>query len=139
MCIMESIQKQQVELIIQQARKENFTDTEKAIYDDFILEAGVRDPGKMTEATADALIRYLNGCDASNEFVANIVNRLAQVAPAHIMTKILLSDNDGDGVSLYEELKLGTKVTEFDTSYEIAAARQRQYQFFPTRDSDMEL
>nr|MDZ8016321.1 hypothetical protein [Nostoc sp. ZfuVER08] len=132
-------QQQQAELIIQQACKENFTDSEKAIYDDFILEAGVKNPAKMTEATADALIRYLNGCEASNEFVANVVNRLSQVAPAHIMTKILLSDNDGDGVPLYEELKLGTKVTEFDTSFEIAAARQRQYQFSPTRNCDMEL
>ncbi|MCL6753284.1 hypothetical protein KBT16_20865 [Nostoc sp. CCCryo 231-06] len=132
-------QQQQAELIIQQACKENFTDSEKAIYDDFILEAGVKNPAKMTEATADALIRYLNGCEASNEFVANVVNRLAQVAPAHIMTKILKSDNDGDGVPLYEELKLGTKATEFDTSFEIAAARQRQYQFFPTRNCDMEL
>jgi len=132
-------QQQQAELIIQQACKENFTDSEKAIYDDFILEAGVKNPAKMTEATADALIRYLNGCEASNEFVANVVNRLVQVAPAHIMTKILLSDNDGDGVPLYEELKLGTKVTEFDTSSEIAAARQRQYQFSPTRNCDMEL
>lgn len=132
-------QQQQAELIIQQACKENFTDSEKAIYDDFILEAGVKNPAKMTEATADALIRYLNGCEASNEFVANVVNRLAQVAPAHIMTKVLLSDNDGDGVPLYEELKLGTKVTEFDTSYEIAAARQRQYQFYPNRDCDIEL
>jgi hypothetical protein len=132
-------QQQQAELIIQQACKENFTHSEKAIYDDFILEAGVKNPAKMTEATADALIRFLNGCEASNEFVANVVNRLAQVAPSHIMTKILLSDNDGDGVPLYEELKLGTKVTEFDTSSEIAAARQRQYQFSPTRNCDMEL
>ncbi|RCJ41868.1 hypothetical protein A6770_36015 [Nostoc minutum NIES-26] len=132
-------QQQQAELIIQQACKENFTDSEKAIYDDFILEAGVKNPAKMTEATADALIRFLNGCEASNEFVANVLNRLAQVVPAHIMTKILLSDNDGDGVPLYEELKLGTKVTEFDTSFEIAAARQRQYQFSPTRNCDMEL
>ena len=132
-------QQQQAELIIQQACKENFTDSEKAIYDDFILEAGVKNPAKMTEATADALIRYLNGCEASNEFIANVVNRLAQVAPAHIMTKILLSDNDGDGVPLYEELKLGTKATEFDTSFEITAARQRQYQFSPTRNCDMEL
>ncbi|MHC5746582.1 MAG: hypothetical protein ACYTXT_32770 [Nostoc sp.] len=132
-------QQQQAELIIQQACKENFTDSEKAIYDDFILEAGVKNPSKMTEATADALIRYLNGCEASNEFIANVVNRLAQVAPAHIMTKILLSDNDGDGVPLYEELKLGTKATEFDTSFEITAARQRQYQFSPTRNCDMEL
>ena len=132
-------QQQQAELIIQQACKENFTDSEKAIYDDFILEAGVKDPAKMTEATADALIRYLNSCEASNEFVANVVNRLAQVAPAHIMTKILKSDNDGDGVPLYEELKLGTKATEFDTSFEIAAAKQRQYQFSPIRDCDIEL
>ncbi|MHC5862119.1 hypothetical protein [Nostoc sp.] len=132
-------QQQQAELIIQQACKENFTDSEKAIYDDFILEAGVKNPSKMTEATDDALIRYLDGCEASNEFIANVVNRLAQVAPAHIMTKILLSDNDGDGVPLYEELKLGTKATEFDTSFEITAARQRQYQFSPTRNCDMEL
>ncbi len=68
-----------------------------------------------------------------------MVNRLAQVAPAHVMTKILLSDNDGDGVPLYQELQLGTKATEYDTPSEIAAARQRQYQFFPSRDSDIEL
>ncbi|MHC5762731.1 hypothetical protein [Nostoc sp.] len=132
-------QQQQAELIIQQACKENFTDSEKAIYDDFILEAGVKDPAKMTEANADMLIRYLDGCDASNEFVANVVNRLAQVAPAHIMTKILLSDNDGDGVPLYQELRLGTQVTEFDTPCEIAAARQRQQRFFRTQDCDVEL
>ncbi|WP_026735942.1 hypothetical protein [Fischerella sp. PCC 9605] len=136
---MESIQKQQAELIIQQACKENFTDNEKAIYDDFIVEAGVKNPAKMTEACADAFIKYLDSCEASNEFVANVVNRLAQVAPAHIMTKILLSDNDGDGVPLYQELQLGTKATEYDTPSEIAAARQRQYQFFPSRDSDIEL
>ncbi|KYC34664.1 hypothetical protein WA1_50575 [Scytonema hofmannii PCC 7110] len=137
---MRSIQKQQqIELIIQKARQENFTDEEKAIFDDFIVEAGVKNPAKMTEASADAFIRYLNSCDASNEFVANVVNRLAQVAPAHIMTKILLSDNDGDGVPLYQELRLGTKATEYDTPSEIAAARQRQYPFFPSRDSDMEL
>lgn len=134
-----SNQQQHTELIIQQACKENFTDSEKAIYDDFILEAGVKNPAKMTEAIADALIRYLNGCEASNEFVANIVNRLAQVVPAHIMSKILLSDNDGDGVPLYEELKLGTKATEFDTSFEIATARQSQQQFFRTQDRDVEL
>lgn len=93
----------------------------------------------MSEATADMLIRYLDGCDASNEFVANVVNRLAQVAPVHIMTRILLSDNDGDGVPLYQELQLGTKATVFNTPSEIAAAQQKQYQFFPIRNSDMEL
>ncbi|MEI2578046.1 hypothetical protein [Scytonema sp. PRP1] len=137
---MRSIQKQQqIELIIQKARQENFTDEEKVIFDGFIVEAGVKNPAKMTEASADAFIRYLNSCEASNEFVANVVNRLAQVAPAHIMTKILLSDNDGDGVPLYQELQLGTKATEYDTPLEIAAAQQRQYQFFPSRDSEMEL
>lgn len=132
-------QQQQAELIIQQACKENFTDSEKVIYDDFILEAGVKNPAKMTEATADALIRYLNGCEASNEFVANVVNRLAQVAPAHIMTRILLSDNDGDGVPLYQELQLGTKATIFNAPSEIAAAQQKQYQFFPIQNTHMEL
>jgi len=132
-------QQQQAELIIQQACKENFTDSEKDMYDDFVLEAGVKDPANMTEATADMLIIYLDSCDASNEFVANVVNRLAQVAPAHIMARILLSDNDGDGVPLYQELQLGTKATVFNTLSEIAAAGQRQQQFFITQDSDIEL
>jgi thiaminase len=137
---MRFIQKQQqIELIIQKARQENFTDEEKVIFDDFIVEAGVKNPAKMTEASTDAFIRYLDSCEASNEFVANVVNRLAQVAPAHIMTKILLSDNDGDGVPLYQELQLGTKATEYDTPSEIAAARQRQYQFLRSQDSDMEI
>lgn len=39
-------QQQQAEFIIQQACKENFTDSEKAIYDDFIVEAGVKDQPK---------------------------------------------------------------------------------------------
>ncbi|KAB8333887.1 hypothetical protein SD80_011305 [Scytonema tolypothrichoides VB-61278] len=65
---------------------------------------------------------------------------MTQVAPAHVMTKLLNSDNDGDGVPLYQELQLGTKATEFDTPSEIAVAGQRQYQqFFPTQDSDVEL
>lgn len=138
---MESIQKQErlFELIIQQARSENFTDNEKAIYDDFIFEAGVKNPAKMNQLDADVFIRYLGSCDASNEFVANVVNRLAQVAPAHIVTKILLSDNDQDGVPLYQELQIGTKATDFDTPAEIAAARQKQSQFFLSQNSDMEL
>lgn len=130
---------QQVKLIIEQAREESFTNSEKAIYDDFILEAGIKNPAKMSEADADSLVRYLGGSEASNEFVANVVNRLAQVAPAHIVNRVLLSDNDGDGVPLYEELRMGTRATEYDNSSQIASARQRQYQFVPTQSSDMEL
>ncbi|BAY63574.1 hypothetical protein NIES25_67440 (plasmid) [Nostoc linckia NIES-25] len=132
-------QQEQIELIIIQAHSESFTDEEKVIYDDFIAETGVENPAKMTAATVDVFIRYLNSCEASNEFVANVINRLAQLAPAHIMTKILLSDNDGDGVPLYQELQLGTKATVFNTPSEIAAAQQKQYQFFPIRNSDIEL
>lgn len=131
--------RQQVKLIIEQARGESFTDTEKAIYDDFIFESGIKNPAKMSEADADSLVRYLGGSEASNEFVANVVNRLAQVAPAHIVNRILLSDNDGDGVPLYEELRMGTKATEYDSPSQIASARQRQYQFVPTQSNDMEL
>lgn len=129
---------QQVELIIEQACKETFTDSEKALYDDFVLEAGIKNPANMTEADADSLVRYLGSSEASNEFVANVINRLAQVAPAYVVNKILLSDNDNDSIPLYQELKMGTKATKYDSPSEVAAARQRQYRFIPL-SSDLEL
>jgi hypothetical protein len=129
---------QQVELIIEQARKEIFTDLEKSLYEDFVMEAGIKNPANMTEADADSLVRYLGSSEASNEFVANVINRLVQVAPAYVVNKILLSDNDGDGVPLYQELKMGTKATEYDSPSEVAAARQRQYHFTPL-SSDLDL
>jgi hypothetical protein len=109
------------------------------MYDDFISNAGVKNPAKMNSADVDAFLRYLYSSNASNEFVANVVNRLAQVAPAEIVNLVLLSDRDGDGVLLYQELRLGIRATEFDTPAEIATARQQQYQFSPTHNNDMDL
>ncbi|NEU75312.1 hypothetical protein PI95_022835 [Hassallia byssoidea VB512170] len=60
---------------------------------------------------------------------------MAQIAPQSAMARILESDSDGDGLTLAEELKLGTKATEFDTPAEIAASRQRQFQAFSSKDS----
>ena len=51
------------------------------------------------------------------------------------MARILESDCDGDGLTLAEELKLGTKDTQFDAPAEIAASRQRQFQAFSSKDS----
>ncbi|GAB1540913.1 hypothetical protein NUACC21_35820 [Scytonema sp. NUACC21] len=129
----------QVKSIIERARSESFNDNELVIYDDFLSETGVKNPAEMTSVDVDAFLKYLYSSNASNEFVANVVNRLAQVAPAEIVNLVLLSDRGGDGVLLYQELRLGTRATEFDTPAEIAAARQQQYQFSPTHNNDMDL
>ncbi|MDM9383539.1 hypothetical protein QUB80_22895 [Chlorogloeopsis sp. ULAP01] len=131
--------KSQVELLIEWAKEEKFNDNEITVYDDFFAEGGIENPGKMTEQDAINFIKFLDRCDASNEFIASALTRLAQLAPASVVSQILESDVDGDGLTLAQELKLGTKATEYNTSAQIAAARQQQYQAFPSRDSDFEL
>ena len=127
-------QTSQVNLIIERAKQEKFNDNEIALYDDFLIEGGIKNPAKMTEQDATNFVNFLDSCDASNEFVAMALTRLAQIAPQSAMARILESDSDGDGLTLAEELKLGTKATEFDTPAEIAASRQRQFQAFSSKD-----
>lgn len=124
-------------LIIERAKQENFTEEEVKVYNDFITEAGVN-VEKISEADADAVVRFFHQSESSNEFIANVVNRLAQVLPTHITSRILLSDNDNDGVPLYQELQLGTRVTETETFAEVAQARPLSNQV-KSQDNDMEL
>ena len=128
----------QIERIIQRALLESFSDYEKLLFDGFLIENTKANPANWTTVDADNFVSRLDGADVSNEFLANAITRLAQLAPSHIISRILQSDNDGDGVPLYEELKLGTKATEYNTSTEIAAARSRQYQIIPN-SNNMEL
>ncbi|MFQ4143296.1 hypothetical protein [Chlorogloeopsis sp. ULAP02] len=132
-------QKSQVELLIERAKEEKFNDNEITVYDDFFAEGDINNPAKMTEQDTINFIKFLNRCDASNEFVASALTRLTQVAPASVVSQILESDVDGDGLTLAQELKLGTKANEYNTSARIGAARQQQYQAFPSKDSDFEL
>jgi len=136
---MKSQPNSQVNLIIERAKQENFNENEIALYYDFFAEGGIKNPAKMTEQDVTNFVNFLDSCDASNEFVAMALTRLAQIAPASVIAQVLESDADGDGLTLAEELKLGTKATEYNTSAEIAAARQQQYQAFPSKNSDFEL
>jgi hypothetical protein len=136
---MKSQPNSQVNLIIERAKQENFNENEIALYNDFFSEGGIKNPAKMTEQDVTNFVNFLDSCDASNEFVAMALTRLAQIAPASVIAQVLESDADGDGLTLAEELKLGTKATEYNTSAEIAAARQQQYQAFPSKNSDFEL
>lgn len=101
----------QVNSIIERAKQEKLTEEEIKVYDSFIAEAGVN-LNKITLDDADAIVRHFHSSGASNEFIGNSVNRLAQILPASITAKILLSDNDSDGVPLYRELELGTSATK---------------------------
>lgn len=132
-------QNSQVNLIIEQAKQEKFNDNEIALYNDFFAEGGIKNPAKMTEQDATNFVKFLDSCDASNEFVVMALTRLAQIAPADVIARVLESDADGDGLTLAEELKLGTKATQYDTPAQIAVARQRQFQAFPSRNSEFEL
>jgi hypothetical protein len=136
---MKSQPNSQVNLIIERAKQENFNENEIALYNDFFAEGGIKNPAKMTEQDVTNFVNFLDSCDASNEFVAMALTKLAQIAPASMIAQVLESDADGDGLTLAEELKLGTKATEYNTSAEIAAARQQQYQAFPSKNSDFEL
>lgn len=101
----------QVNSIIAHAKQENLTEKEVKVYDSFIEEAGVK-LNEITLNDADTIVRHFHSSGATNEFIANSVNRLAQVLPANITARILLSDNDSDGVPLYRELELGTSPTK---------------------------
>ncbi|MEI2578053.1 hypothetical protein [Scytonema sp. PRP1] len=136
---MKSQPNSQVNLIIERAKQENFNENEIALYNDFFAEGGIKNPAKMTEQDATNFVNFLDSCDASNEFVAMALNRLAQIAPASVIAQVLESDADGDGLTLAEELKLGTKATQYDTPAQIAVAQQRQFQAFPSRNSEFEL
>ncbi|MBW4505169.1 MAG: hypothetical protein KME64_01420 [Scytonematopsis contorta HA4267-MV1] len=126
----------QIESIIKRACAETFSDSEKYIIDDFLQSTGGGNPANWTAIDADRFIARLDGADVSNEFLSGAITRLAQLAPAHIVSRVLGSDRDGDGVPLYEELKLGTRATEYDTPTVVAVARQKLY---ISRGSDMEL
>lgn len=136
---MKSQPNSQVNLIIERAKQEKFNENEIALYNDFFVEGGIKNPAKMTEQDATNFVNFLDSCDASNEFVAMALNRLAQIAPTGVIAQVLESDADGDGLTLAEELKLGTKATHYDTPAQIAVVRQRQFQAFPSKDSEFEL
>ena len=101
----------QVNSIIARAKQENLTEEEVKVYDSFIAEAGAK-LNEITLNDADMIVRHFHSSGATNEFIANSVNRLAQLLPANITARILSSDNDSDGVPLYRELELGTSPTK---------------------------
>jgi hypothetical protein len=136
---MKSQPNSQVNLIIERAKQEKFNENEIALYNDFFAEGGIKNPAKMTEQDVTNFVNFLDSCDASNEFVAMALTRLAQIAPASVIAQVLESDADGDGLTLAEELKLGTKATQYDTPAQIPVAPQRQFQTFPSRNSEFEL
>ncbi|MBW4512197.1 MAG: hypothetical protein KME64_37745 [Scytonematopsis contorta HA4267-MV1] len=126
----------QIESIIKRASTETFSDSEKYIIDDFLQSTGGGNPANWTVIDADRFIARFDGADVSNEFLSGAITRLAQIAPAHIVSRVLGSDRDGDGIPLYEELKLGTRATKYDTPQDIAVARQKQY-ISPGGDMEM--
>ncbi len=128
----------QIELIIQRACAESFSDSEKYIIDDFLQETGGKNPANWTVIDADLFISRLDGADVSNEFLSGAITRLAQLAPAHIVSRVLGSDRDGDGIPLYEELKLGTRATEYDSPQEVAVKLHKLY-VYPPSLGDIEL
>lgn len=128
---------QDTNLIIERARQEKLTEEEVKVYDGFIAEAGVN-LNKITLNDADAMVRFFHESGATNEFIANTINRLAQILPTDLTARILLSDNDGDGVPLYRELELGTKATFQESSREITEARLSTNQT-KSKNSDIEL
>ena len=131
------IPEQDTDLIIERARQEKLTEEEVKVYDEFIAEAGVN-LNKIALNDADAIVRLFHESGATNEFIANTINRLAQILPTDITARILLSDNDGDGVPLYRELELGTKATFQESSREITEAKISTNQK-KSRNSDIEL
>lgn len=99
---------------IERTKQEKLTEEEVKVYDDFLSEAGVK-LERGSEVNAETIVSFFHESGATNEFIANTIHRLAQILPIDVTAKILLSDNDGDGVPLYRELELGTKVVEAET------------------------
>jgi hypothetical protein len=128
----------QIELIIQRASASTFSDFEKHIIDDFLQETSGKNPANWTAIDADRFISCLDSADVSNEFLSGAITRLAQLAPAHIVSRVLGSDRDSDGVPLYEELKLGTRATEYDSPQEVAKKLHKLYVYSPSL-GDIEL
>ncbi|MBD2772000.1 hypothetical protein [Iningainema tapete] len=88
-------QQRRTELVISQAKRENFTEQEKEFYDDFFAEAGIKkNLSEMTEQDADDLLQALSASECSLEFIANVVNRVAIEAPPYVVEHILYSDLD---------------------------------------------
>lgn len=121
---------------IERAKQEKLTEEEVKVYDDFLSESGVK-LDRVSEADAETIVSFFQESGATNEFIANTLNHLAQVLPINVMAKILMSDNDGDGVPLYRELELGTKVTERETFVEVVLAYTTND--LKVRDRELEL
>ncbi len=124
-------------VFIERARQERLTPEEVKVYDQFLSEAGVNF-NKISEADPELIAKFFHESGASNEFIANTINRLAQVLPTNVISRILLSDNDYDGVPLYRELELGSNVITNEL-LPVSSTTPPQKSIIKEKQSDLEL
>ncbi|MFN6568220.1 hypothetical protein [Dendronalium sp. ChiSLP03b] len=87
------------------AVEQNFDERYLEYFADVWLEAGVKDISRMTTQDAERTMQVLSSSEASFEFVkAFLAQAVRQGMPFQVLEYILLSDTDGDGRTLAQEI-----------------------------------
>lgn len=103
-----SIDKQEQVTLIRSDLQERLMLEEKDFYIESIADAGIGSLSKMGTQDIDKLLRFFASSEASTEYQANVFAAVESYLPDYLVSYLANSDNDNDGVTFAEELRLGT-------------------------------
>lgn len=116
--------------------KELLAPEDKAFYLDSIADSGIdkKNVDKLQTEDIDNLLVYLDSIGATPEYYAKIFAAIESHLPDYLVSHFANSDQDNDGVTLAEELRLGTNPSVPDNPY-----RSYTMQHSPQIDNGIDL
>ncbi|BAZ18337.1 hypothetical protein NIES4071_102220 (plasmid) [Calothrix sp. NIES-4071] len=114
--------------LVRESLKELLAPEDKAFYLDSIADSGINEENvdKLKTGDIDNLLLYLNSIEATPEYYAKVFAAIESHLPDYLVSHFANSDKDNDGVTLAEELRLGTNPSVADNHYRSYAIQRSQ-------------
>lgn len=95
---------------VRDSLKELLAPEDKDFYLNSIADSGINETNvnKLHTEDIDNLLLYLDSIEASPEYCAKVFAAIESHLPDYLVSHFANSDKDNDGVTLAEELRLGT-------------------------------
>lgn len=113
---------------IRDSLKELLAPEDKAFYLDSIADSGINEKNvaKLQTEDIDNLLLYLDSIEATPEYYAKVFATIESHLPDYLVSHFANSDKDNDGVTLAEELRLGTNPSVADNPYRSYAIQRSE-------------
>ncbi|BDA76053.1 hypothetical protein CAL7716_102190 (plasmid) [Calothrix sp. PCC 7716] len=104
---------------VRESLKQVLVPEDKAFYLESIADAGIdeKNVDNLQTEDIDDLLKYLDSIEATPEYYAKVFSAIETHLPDYLVSYFANSDQDNDGVTLAEELRLGTNPSVPDSPY----------------------